>query len=615
MRFIHTTMRNRFLTGAALCVLVVCVLVAAHPAFAQEAVTQLEAVAAGGGLPTTNIAIIIARIIRIFLGTLGIIFTVVVVYAGFVFMTAQGDPDKIKRAKAMIQNGVIGLIISLSAFSITQFILSRLLAAASGSGSVAATIADYSEPLSGSLGAGIIESHYPARNAIDVPRNTRVMVTFKQPIDPSDVIAGYDVACEDGSSACATGLNADNVLMYPTEDGEGAALSSAGVLVQTNDDHTIFVFDPVNLLGDGVSDINYTVALTSSIKLQSGGAAFTGNYSGGYEWTFEVSTEVDLTPPQVVSVMPGNGDEEARNVIVSITFDEAMDPVAATGTYAASASGNFQNIEVLDDAGDNVEGTFAISNGYKTVEFTPADACAQDPCGDTIYCLPGNQDAIGVEARAASVGDDPPQAQVMGVSFDGLVDAAANSLDGSGDGEAQGSASDSVTGTDDYTWSFSTTDDVNDDPPEISGISPHILEPYADQDADIEITFSLPMRSSTLNSSNLSLWPDPWYEFWFSTGKTDVDSDEDGSADYTVGSIAHPTMVSADDEGWNYFPVVTRGVKSAYQICMFPAYGPDSTETGTCDVTESRPWCCNGDASPVACATSVDVISLPDTSE
>ena len=49
---------------------------------------------------------------------------------------------------------------------------------------------------------------------------------------------------------------------------------------------------------------NYTVKLTNSIKKADKTAAFTASNQDGYEWTFEVSTEVDLTPPKVVSVCP-----------------------------------------------------------------------------------------------------------------------------------------------------------------------------------------------------------------------------------------------------------------------------------------------------------------------
>lgn len=633
MHFFKLPRRNRLLAGAAFCVLALSAFLSAHPALAQtqSATEQLATVASAGGLSTVSAPIIIARLIRVVLGTLGIILTIVVLYAGYIYMTAMGDPDKVKTSKAMIRNAVIGVAICLASFIITTFVLNRLLEAGGLTGGSTSVTAQYSEPLSGSLGAGIIESTYPERNAIDVPRNTRIYVTFKEPINPASIISGYD------ANPSSTDLNADNVLIYRTAVGETDALTASNVIVSMNEDQTIFVFDPVPNLGSSTEDTNYTVSLGNGIEKSNGQAAFTGAYSGGYEWTFEVSTLIDLTPPTVVSIIPRASADESRNVTVSITFSEAMDPVASTGTYAAAAtSGNFRNVEIESQSGsdtstrDNVDGTFSISNGYQTVEFTPTVACGEDPCGDTIYCLPAN-DTIFVTAHAATVGSDAPQAYSVSGLFDGLVDAAANSLDGDADGTAEGSESafDTVSGLDDYALpSFTTTDDVNDTVPRIEDMSAGINEDFVDADADLDITFTVPMKASTLTSSNISLWPDPWYEFWFSVGKTDVYDGED--VDYTVANVSHGTLVSPDDLGWDYWPTVTRGVKSNYQICMYPAYGPsayDQTDhssgglsckgdsSGNTGVTSAEPYCCNGAPSATACPTSVTGIDLPDTNE
>lgn len=77
-------------------------------------------------LASTDIRIIIARIINVFLGILGIIAVGFILYAGFLWMTAGGDEAKIASAKKTIINSVIGLIIILSSFAITQFIINRL---------------------------------------------------------------------------------------------------------------------------------------------------------------------------------------------------------------------------------------------------------------------------------------------------------------------------------------------------------------------------------------------------------------------------------------------------------------------------------------------------------
>ena len=47
----------------------------------------------------------------------------VIVFGGFRFTLSQGDPGKVKKAKDTIMYAIIGLIVVLSAFAITNFIL------------------------------------------------------------------------------------------------------------------------------------------------------------------------------------------------------------------------------------------------------------------------------------------------------------------------------------------------------------------------------------------------------------------------------------------------------------------------------------------------------------
>ncbi len=77
---------------------------------------------------------IAARVINIALGILGIIAVLLIVYAGFKWMTAGGDEEKITDAKKILKNGVIGLAIILSSWAIATFILNKLGGAISGNG-------------------------------------------------------------------------------------------------------------------------------------------------------------------------------------------------------------------------------------------------------------------------------------------------------------------------------------------------------------------------------------------------------------------------------------------------------------------------------------------------
>lgn len=42
------------------------------------------------------------------------------IFAGFIFLTAMGDSEKIKTAKAAVVWGVVGIIVAIIAFSITN---------------------------------------------------------------------------------------------------------------------------------------------------------------------------------------------------------------------------------------------------------------------------------------------------------------------------------------------------------------------------------------------------------------------------------------------------------------------------------------------------------------
>ena len=86
-----------------------------------------------GGLNFYDLA---AAIIEAFLGLLGIIFLVLILLAGYHWMTSAGDEEKVRKAKETIKRAIIGLIIVVSAYSITYFVFSRLPGGGSGVGTI-----------------------------------------------------------------------------------------------------------------------------------------------------------------------------------------------------------------------------------------------------------------------------------------------------------------------------------------------------------------------------------------------------------------------------------------------------------------------------------------------
>lgn len=79
----------------------------------------------------SNLENSLGNIISTALATVGTVFLVLTVVAGIMWMTAAGNEDKISKAKKIIIGATIGLIISMTAYTITYFVTRT----ASGSGS------------------------------------------------------------------------------------------------------------------------------------------------------------------------------------------------------------------------------------------------------------------------------------------------------------------------------------------------------------------------------------------------------------------------------------------------------------------------------------------------
>lgn len=114
------------------------VALAAQQGGSQAAQQGLEEAAGRAGLDTsTNIQSYIGFIIKGALGILGAIFLVLIILAGFRWMTSAGNSQNIDAAKQTIVNSVIGLVIVLAAYAITSFVLTRVQGATdSGGGSI-----------------------------------------------------------------------------------------------------------------------------------------------------------------------------------------------------------------------------------------------------------------------------------------------------------------------------------------------------------------------------------------------------------------------------------------------------------------------------------------------
>lgn len=71
----------------------------------------------------------ITTIIKVALSLLGVIFLVLTVYGGYLWMTAAGNEKQVEKAKDTLKAGVIGLAITLSAYIISVNVLQYFMKA------------------------------------------------------------------------------------------------------------------------------------------------------------------------------------------------------------------------------------------------------------------------------------------------------------------------------------------------------------------------------------------------------------------------------------------------------------------------------------------------------
>ena len=109
---------------------ILCLITFALPVLASPLTIDLETeqmdhemgFAERAGFSEIQLGGFFAGLIGGFFSLLAIIFIIVIIIAGYNWMTAGGDEEKLKKAKSSINRAVIGLIVTIGALSITYFV-------------------------------------------------------------------------------------------------------------------------------------------------------------------------------------------------------------------------------------------------------------------------------------------------------------------------------------------------------------------------------------------------------------------------------------------------------------------------------------------------------------
>lgn len=325
-------------------------------------------------LSATDPRIIIGRLIQIILAFLGVITLVLIMYAGFLWMTSGGDEDKVSKAKAMIKNAVIGLVIILSSWGIATFIISRLWNATGGPGGLGGPGGGGGGGGVGAFGACTIDSYYPTNGQKDVPRNTSIMITFKEEVKLNSVcldsVTKNPCDCgfieENATSTTCDLINPEAIRIYKTKALDACTnicptpnANITEVKISVASGNKTLVLMPQELLGDPNINTEYSVKLSNSVKKLDGSSMFKTCNVDYAEWGFEVNTKVDLTPPIVllggVFPIPDNLED------ISGPKSPA---VAASGTIAVSDCPKIYRAATVDSIVQNGGPTATVSLNY-----------------------------------------------------------------------------------------------------------------------------------------------------------------------------------------------------------------------------------------------------------
>ena len=79
-------------------------------------------VAKNAGVTEGDVGNIVGVGLNAALSLVGLIFLILMVYAGYLWMTARGEEEMIKKAQKIIISSLIGLVIVLGAYAITVFV-------------------------------------------------------------------------------------------------------------------------------------------------------------------------------------------------------------------------------------------------------------------------------------------------------------------------------------------------------------------------------------------------------------------------------------------------------------------------------------------------------------
>ncbi len=289
-------------------------------AFAQDA---LSTVGDSAGLQDTDLRVVVGNLIRVFLGILGVLALILVMYAGFTWMTAGGNAEKVDKAKKILINGVIGLLIIAASYAITSFIVRSVEGAINGASGGSSGIG-----FSGGLGSGgrsggglggggsanLIATKFRPEGDVSI-RNVQVNVTFSHSLAADSGSALTITKADTGEAVLGTVTQTLNRLTFIPE----STCPEPNATRRCFDENTTYA---VAVAG--------TLKSTSGLTIDCALAPCTSLFTTG--------TLVDTSDPLVNITLPDAGERFVQGVMVPIQIIATDDAeVSVADFYIADA--------------------------------------------------------------------------------------------------------------------------------------------------------------------------------------------------------------------------------------------------------------------------------------
>lgn len=305
----------------------------------------LDQVQQTSGLGNSSFATIVGRIIRVILSLLGIVTIGFIIYGGFMWMTSGGSEEKLDQAKRTITNGVIGLVIMLSAFAITEFVM-RSVGNATGTQTGFVSSEDNANVSVDTTG-GYISSSGGLQVKSIIPKGTQqyanlqVNVLFTGTIDETSVKDNFKVSNAAGDVPGTVTVKGDSIVFVPS-----AACPEPNTSKKCFTPGTEYT---VTVTG-GKGGI---VSATTKKSLNCGSSGCTAKFTPG--------DKVDVQAPTITNVEPKDNDKIPVDQIIPIKALLSDDNAVALGRITI-------NGVVLESvpAGNALQEFYLLSNKFNT---------------------------------------------------------------------------------------------------------------------------------------------------------------------------------------------------------------------------------------------------------